>query len=372
MPKRARHRKRPNGEGSIYARPDGGFLAVVSLGTRDGRRIRKVKRAATREEARAKLKEMQSETLRGATSKIKVEQLLRVWLKTEVKPRAENTYNSYRDECEKRLIPELGYLLVVDLGPMHINGLVSKLAEGGTGARTISAAYAVLNTAMKFAMRMGIIAVNPCTAVPRPKRKPKDIRPFDRKQAEMIIRATKKYRLAALYVLALTTGMRQGELFGLRKTDLDLEAAELTIAQQAIEVRGKLVIRPPKTKASRRTISLTPQTVAALRRHFKVTLKEGNAGSSYVFCTEGGDVVRRSNFGRREWAVLLKQLELDHRGFHHCRHTVATMMLAAGSPVHIVSRMLGHSRPSITLDIYAKWMPADNKAAADAMARLLG
>ena len=163
--------------------------------------------------------------------------------------------------------------------------------------------------------------------------------------------------------------MRQGELFGLHWADIDFEAMTARVERQAVESRGCVKIKPPKTKAGRRTLTLSAPVVSALSDRRRLAMAEGHAGSNFVFTNQRGGVVRRSNFGNRHWRKLLERLSLEHRGFHHCRHTAATLMLAGGVPLHVVSRVLGHSKPSITLDLYAHYIEADGGQAADVMAR---
>jgi integrase len=101
-------------------------------------------------------------------------------------------------------------------------------------------------------------------------------------------------------------------------------------------------------------------------------MRQGNAASPLVFCSPRGGILRRSDFRVRHWNPLLKLLGLDHRGMHHLRHTYATLALGTGVPVHVVARVLGHSKPSITLDIYSHVLSSQQAEATEAMRRLFG
>jgi integrase len=172
--------------------------------------------------------------------------------------------------------------------------------------------------------------------------------------------------------LAITTGMRQGELFGLEWRRIEFSASRLRVEQAVAEVNGVLHIRKPKTKRGLRTINLTPDTLAALDAHRTLILKRGRAASALVFPAIEGGPQSRINFGHRFWRPLLTRTELDYRGAHNLRHTYATIALGAGVPVHVVSQIMGHSKPSITHDIYAHVLQADQQHATTAMTRIFG
>jgi integrase len=168
--------------------------------------------------------------------------------------------------------------------------------------------------------------------------------------------------------------MRQGELFGLLWEHVDLPGGKLRIVQAAAEVAGKVSIRSPKTANSARVVELPPVAVKALKEHRAILMKEGNAGSDLVFPAPRGGLIPRSTFRHRYWLPILKHKNVGAapRGFHHTRHTYATLALGAGVPVHVVSRVLGHSKASTTLDIYAHVLQAHQTAATEAAQRLFG
>ena len=185
-----------------------------------------------------------------------------------------------------------------------------------------------------------------------------------------ILHATANDRLRAVYLLAFSLGLRQGELFGLRWSDVDLDRARITIRQQACEVGGRVTFKSPKTESGTRTVSISASIVESLRDRRKASEAEGHAETGLVFTNEVGNVIHRSNFGHRQWQPLLQKLKIKHRGFHVARHTAASLMLGAGVPIHVVSQILGHAKPSITLDLYSHLMPHQASVAADVLDRL--
>jgi integrase len=183
-------------------------------------------------------------------------------------------------------------------------------------------------------------------------------------------------RLAALWRLAATTGMRRSELLGLAWDSVDLEAGVLTVTQTLVVVSYRLELSEPKTEAGRRTVALDPQTVRSLQRHRARQLEErlacgqGWKETGLVFTREDGSPIHPERvstwFKQRVRAASLPPL-----GIHGLRHSYVTMLLRSGEPVRVVSRRVGHGGPNVTTAIYAHVLPGDDKAAALKGARLL-
>ena len=184
-------------------------------------------------------------------------------------------------------------------------------------------------------------------------------------------------RLEALYVLALNTGMRQGELLALKWDDVDLERGLLRVRRTLTHADKAFVLGEPKTKNSRRTIMLTTSAVAALRVHLSRQLEEiERMGSLYqpgglIFATEAGTIINPSNLRNRSLKPLLKRAGLRAIRFHDLRHTCATLLLSKNINSKVVSEMLGHSSISITLDIYSHLLPDMQEKAAQTLVEAL-
>ncbi len=197
-------------------------------------------------------------------------------------------------------------------------------------------------------------------------------------QARAFVHAAKTDRLEALYVLALTSGMRQGELLALRWRDVDLKTGTILVRATLQKTADGFTYAPPKTKRSRRKITLTSIAIEALSRHHARQSKERLAlGSAWqdrdlVFPNTVGDPIQKSNLIYQSFRPLLERAGLPLIRFHDLRHTAATLMLLQGVHPKVVSEMLGHASISITLDLYSHVLPNMQKDATAALDRLLG
>ena len=200
--------------------------------------------------------------------------------------------------------------------------------------------------------------------------------PLSPTQAKTLLDTARKMddRWSALYVLAVSTGMRQGELLGLKWDDVDLEAGVVRVRRTLTLARGGPRLTEPKTPKSRRSIRLTTGAVDALRRYGELQHAERaaagdrwNGSWGLVFTTRAGTPIRRDNLHAKSWKPLLRRSGLPDIRFHDLRHTCATLLLVRGVHPKIVSEMLGHSSIAITLDVYSHVIPALGEVAASAM-----
>jgi integrase len=190
-------------------------------------------------------------------------------------------------------------------------------------------------------------------------------------QSQHLLKFAAADRFHALYVLAISTGMRMGELFALAWPDIDFDSASIMVQRSLEEISGELTIKEPKTPTSRRRIDLPAFAVDALQGHRRRMLAEGHVAGP-VFCDTKGGYLRRSNFRRNSFEPLLARGDLPEVRFHDLRHTAATLLLLRGIHPKIVSERLGHARVQITLDRYSHVLPTMQKEAADQLERLLG
>ena len=184
-------------------------------------------------------------------------------------------------------------------------------------------------------------------------------------------------RLEALFVLAIHTGLRQGELLGLKWEDVDLEDGTLRVRRTLATAKGGPRLMAPKTKSSRRSVKLTQGAMDALRSHLKGQLQEiDRAGSLWqenglVFASEIGEFLDRRYLTSRRFKALLKRAQLPEIRFHDLRHTCATLLLSSNVNPKIVSEMLGHATIAITLDTYSHVLSNMRDQAAAAMEEAL-
>lgn len=369
-----RSKKRGNGEGSVFPLKNGKWRATLTVGWTDlGKPIRISRTAKSHADGLALLREMQAEAGKvQSASRQTVMDYLRNWLLEVGLAQEENTSVSYKNSCEKHIIPRIGRTPLRSLKPAHVRAMLSELSKANVGGRTVENAFVVLRTALNAAVRDGELESNPCASIKKPKHEPKEIFPFTLEESRRILKATETHRIHALFVLAFSTGLRSAELFGLEWDDIDFLNQALYVDRQATSISGKVVVKPPKSQAGKRRIELAEVAIHALEDRRRLAVKEGHAASSLVFPNRKGDHIQRGVFRTRIWNVLLKRLGLTPRGFHHVRHTYACLALADGVPLPTVSQILGHAKQETTLKFYSRHLPGHQKSASESAARLFG
>jgi integrase len=257
--------------------------------------------------------------------------------------------------------------------------------QGGKGLSTSTVKYlhAILHRGLGQAYQWGLVPRNVAGLVKPPRIERAEVRPFTPEQARTFLRAIKGYRLEALYSVALSVGLRQGEALGLSWEDVDLEQGTLQVRQQLQHLRGEFSLVPPKTKGSRRTIELPAFSVRALREHQVRQEREkteagpewqdwGSAeGTHLVFTTIKGTPLDPRNVTHR-FQALLERLKLPRMRFHDLRHACATLLLVQGEHPRVVMEILGHGSFGMTMNTYSHVVPSLKRDAASKMDRLLG
>lgn len=371
-------KRRGRGEGSITHRPDKGcWQGVITIGyDAQGRRKRRVVYGASRQAVQNKLTRLQGQKLDGTLGdlcKLRLGEYLDHWLENVAKRTArETTCVSYEVLIRLHIKPHIGGIRLTQLLPSHIDGLLRRLDEAGQSSRRLQMAFAILRCALNHAVKRGLVLRNVCQSVDTPKYEQREMHPLSQEEAQRFLKAAEGNRLQAFYVLAITVGARQGELLGLEWKDVDLGKGTMFIRRTLNESNGKFLSGPPKTKRGTRKIRLPKVAVDALVEHRKRMLKEGHAGIDLVFCDRIGGPLRRQNVQRRSFKPLLTQAECPEIRFHDLRHTYATLALANGVPIRVVSDTMGHSRSSVTIDTYAHVLPSQERLAADQMDAVFG
>jgi integrase len=266
-------------------------------------------------------------------------------------------------------MPTLGRLALPKLTPQHLSALYgAKLAEG-LSPRTVQFLHAVLHAALRQALHRGLIPRNPADAVRAPRPQRHQIHPLDPVQTRALLTAAQADPLQALYVLAVMTGMRQGELLGLQWADIDWTRGRVRIQHTLQWLRGgEWRLDEPKTGHSRRSIRLPATVLQALKA------QRARRGRIMAWCSAMAWGARSSprtcctDPNRR----LLARADLPRVRFHDLRHTYATLALRDGVPVKVVSETLEHASITLTLDTYSHVLPDMQDDAAARMERLLG
>jgi integrase len=243
-------------------------------------------------------------------------------------------------------------------------GQVLESVRAKHSSRSAQKVYSLLRKALGDANADGLLAGNPCGSIRKPRHKPQPITPLTAEQSKQFLEAAKDDRFYPIYVLALTTGMRLGELLGLKWGDLHGDVIQV---QRALhEIAGKKEIGDVKTKSSRRSVKLTAYALAVLEEH------QRHSGGEFIFSSPDGHMVTASNLRGRSFYRILRKAKLPRIRFHDLRHTAATLMLLNGVHPKIVQEILGHSSIQTTLDTYSHALPTMQGEAVTKMDQFFG
>jgi integrase len=285
--------------------------------------------------------------------------------------RAATAY-TYERTLRLHVTPYIGKVSLTDLSPDRIKALYDTL-KGKVSSSMLARVHVVLRAMLNLAREERVIVASPLESIR--KAAPRHTRPriegLTKIQAKALLKAAKGHRLEALFIIALTTGMRQGELFALRWSDVDLQHRTLYVQRSAQEVSGEISFVEPKTALSRRRVALSAIAIEALKRRRRIADREDHE-SPLVFPSDRGHVLRKSNFLRKDWEPIRTAAELPGTRFHDLRHTAASLLLIEGVHPKVVSEMLGHASIRLTLDTYSHLIPTMQAGAADAFDRVLG
>jgi integrase len=327
-------------------------------------------------EAVDKLRKLQDQAARGAITDAKnltVGRFLDEWLAAAKVTVAPGTHATYEQHVRNLLKPHVGGVRLDSLKPLHIQGLYTRLAAEGYGTAMQRKAGITLGVALSWAVAVaGLIPNNPVKRVKMPAHKPAEVQALTPEHLSAFLAAAKADRLYALYVRAVDSGCRQGELLALTWRDFDLDRGTISVTKSLEEVKGQLRVKEPKRAKGRRMIHISPFAVEALRRHQTAMMAEQSyRPEGPVFCgRRSRTVLRKSDIYRHSFEPLLKAAGLTFK-FHTLRHSCANFLLAAGTGVKTVQERLGHSTAVMTLNIYAHVMAGAQEAAATKLNAIL-
>jgi integrase len=369
-------KKRGNGEGSITRRKNGGWMAQYVVYTVKGRK-RKSVYGKTRSEVAAKLATALSNREGGLTfdaGSLTLGDYLDRWLNDSVRDTVrQRTWERYEQIARVHIKPVLGRTKLKALTATHARGLYREKLDSGLAPRTVQYIHTTLHKALKDAVADGLIPRNVTDGIKPPRSKRKEMNPLAPDQARMFLEAARGDHFEALYVLAVTAGLREGELLGLKWDDADLDAETLSVRRTLSETRSGRFFEAPKNGKGR-SIRLTNQAIEALRSHRKRqneqrlvlgTLWQDNG---LVFPSQKGTPMNAKNLTARSFKPLLERAGLPRTvRVHDLRHTCATLLLGKGVHPKIVQELLGHATIAITLDTYSHVLPNMQGEAVSAM-----
>lgn len=291
-----------------------------------------------------------------------------------------STRRGYRRNIEKYLVPRIGQVKLSALHGAQIERALGELRDDrGIGAATTRRVFATLRVALNKAVRQGLIVNNPCATVELESEVEhrKNASVWTPEQVRRFLKHVHHDRLHPLYLLVVTTGLRRGEVIALRWDDIDLDACLMLVQRSVVQIGGDIVEGAPKTKHSKRVVPIDANTVIALRAHRRRQAQERlTAGPAWqdqvgrVFTrTDGATLV--PEFVSRTFKNQARDAGVPVIRFHDLRHTTATLALAGGVAMRVVSERLGHSTTAITSDLYTKVYDETAREAAEKIARLI-
>ena len=376
------HITRGRNDGVWYIRVE------LSRGADGKRRQRRETVRGTKAEAQRRLREMLHQVETGAyveNGRITVAEIAKQWLAAKQHRVSSKTYGSYDGHVRLYIEPEIGSLKAESLRAMHIQaalvtwqtGTRHDREKGNVSARTVVHVHQTLRTMLRWAIKMGMLVRNVADSVEPPRFEQPEMKALNPEGVANLLEAAHGTELQAPIAVAIGTGLRRGELLGLRWSDIELDDARLMVRRSVETVKGVIRTKPPKTMRSARTIALPAFVVDVLRTErtrraqSRLLLGLGRADDEWVFTREDGSQWEPGAFSLA-FARFVKQAKLPHVRFHDLRHSFGTLALASGVDLQTVSRALGHESVAITSRIYVHAVRSLEEDAAKRIDTLLG
>jgi integrase len=293
------------------------------------------------------------------------------------------TLERYRELAERQIVPHLGAYRLQRLSVQAVRDWQAEVAKPddkgrALSARTIGHAHRVLHRALALAVENEVLSRNVASVVGPPKTTARDIAILTADEVALVLEKLRGHPLGPIVTVAITTGLRRGEILALQLGDVDLEAATLRVERSLEETKEGLRFKPPKSAAGRRVVALPADTVAVLRDVRRKLLEARMAlglgkpdGTTLLFGNPWDGSPRKPSNLTTAWRWACKALDLPRISFHSLRHCHASLLIAGGIDVVQASKRLGHSKASTTLDVYAKMLERTDRAAAMVIENML-
>jgi len=367
--------KRGNGEGSI-GQYKGRWVARYTLPNGRRRAVYGTTRAETAQKLAAAIRNRDA-GITALDERTTVEAFLLQWLELSVKGRNRpSTHMAYASHVRVHLVPALGSTPLARLTPADVERFMATKLAAGLSPSTVARIRATLRRALTVALRQGMVVRNAAALADPPRNQPREFTPLSRDEARAFLETIRGHRLEALFVVALTTGLRQGELLGLTWDGVDFPRRRITVRQALQRIGGEPTLVEPKTAKSRRTITVPPVAMELLRsQHDWHTAMQSTTDEPWnrlglVFTSVTGTPLDGSNV-THVFQRMLSQAGLPRIRFHDLRHTCASLLLAQGTHMRVIMEQLGHSQISLTMNTYSHVMPEALDDAAALMQDIL-
>jgi integrase len=369
--------RRGHGEGSIGLLKDGRWLGRASL---DGRR--KAYYGKTRSDVAKRLSaaiKAHQDGLPTPNDRQTFGEFTEKWVAAITPTVREKTARNYADLLRNHAVPVLGKIQLTKLQPADLIRLYDQRRKAGAAPRSILHLHRVLFRSLRFAERWGDVARNVAALVDAPKVTRTEMRALTTDEARGLLAVAEGDRFEALVTVALSTGMRSGELLGLTWRAVNLDNGSVSVVAALQSTSKGLILVEPKTTRSRRVIDVEPRVVAVLRRHRAAQQMERRvAGDAWdapirdlVFTTLTGAPIDGRTLIRTWFRPLLVKAGLPPIRIHDLRHSYASIALARGVHPKVVQEALGHSTIAVTLDLYSHVVPSLQREAAKEMGAAL-
>lgn len=363
--------KRANGEGSICRRSNGkGWVGSLTLGhDANGKQIRRYVSGDTQAEVREKLDALKRDRSVGeavASTPETFGQFLERWLTHKQRDVRVTTHRDYTLNVRKHITPKLGTVRLEKLTALHIESLVTQVLDGGSSEAQASRCLRVVKMALNQAVVWGLLGKNVADRVRPPKVKREEMQVWTPDQARRFLTALERHPYHALFYLALATGMRRGELMGLRWSDVDFSRSQLTVSRSVVSMSGTPHVAEPKTAAGKRVVTLSPDVIDLLWQH---RFTQSGSGE-LVFGSRVGTFLQPASI-MRVFDRYAAKAGVPRIRFHDLRHTSASLLIRNNVPVKVVSDRLGHADSSFTLRTYVHVFDDQRRAAALPLEQML-
>ena len=388
-------KKKANGEGTIRQRKNGKWEGRFTYG-RDpltGKQLQRSVYGDSHKEVQQKIREALAQVNNDAyinPTKLTLEEWLDIWLKTYQKNSLkETTYSNYLTLTQRHIIPYVGKIQLCKIKTIQLQELYNKLEQDGRvsrpesqnqpkglSAKTVRNIHSILYSAFEAAIRAGVINQNPAKYCVLPKKEHKEMAILPLDMLDKFFVEAMKTNYFSLYYLDLSTGLRRGELLGLKYGDVNFETGMLNVSRQLQRIDGKLVTNSLKTKLSKRSIQLPVETLEVLKEHKDKQIKlgllpeQGYIDDKFIFCSPLGTPLDPDS-ARKMLKRILKRAGLPEMRFHDLRHTFSALALQNGVDIKTLQKDLGHHSAAFTLDVYGHITPQMEKQKAEKIGNFL-